>query len=290
MFDSHCHLNFKAFADDAPAVANAMARNRVAGLVVGCDRQSSRTAIDLAQTFPNLWASVGLHPTHVVADPWDSLIMKELALEDRVVAIGEVGLDRYHLPADPGAQAQYLEGQELVLKAALELADMVNKPLVLHSRQAYDLLLDILEVNLPPRPPAVIEAGLRGTIHCFMGNQAQANRFLELGFMIGFTGVISYKEAEPELLTVVKTVPLDRILIETDSPYLTPEPYRSEGRQLAGKIPRNLPQYSLEVARIIGRLRELKTMTVVSLTEANAYRLFGLGRPPNQSISVAELN
>ena len=107
-----------------------------------------------------------------------------------------------------------------------------------------------------------------------MGTWQQAKRFLDLGFMVGFTGVITYKTVEPSLLEVLVKMPLDHILIETDSPYLTPEPYRSEGKKLTGKTPRNLPQYVLEVAKKIAEVRNMKTEEIVAITEANAKRLF----------------
>lgn len=270
MFDSHCHLNFKAFHDDAHAVANAMERNAVSGLVVGCDTTTSRYAIDLAQTFSNLWATVGLHPTHVLDDPWDNAVMKELALEDRVVAIGEVGLDFYRFPEDPGLKDQYLERQYTTFQAAIDLAKSLTKPMVIHSRQAYDELIAVLGKNFDKSDT------LRGTVHCFMGNWEQAQALLDLGFMIGFTGVITYKDAGSGMLEAAKNVPLDRLLIETDAPYLTPEPYRSEGKKLNGKVPRNLPQYTLEAARKLAELRNMKMMEIVTLTEQNGQRLFNI--------------
>lgn len=266
MFDSHCHLNFQAFADDAPAVANAMARNRVAGLVVGCDRFSSQAAIDLAQTFPNLWATVGLHPIHVLDDPWDGRLMHELALAERVVAIGEVGLDLYRFP-DTVAKEVYLEAQYVTFEAAVRLAELVAKPLVIHSRAAYTELIDELR-RLRPTDG--------GTIHCFMGDWPQAKALLDLGFHLGFTGVITYNDVAAELTEAATKVPADRLLIETDAPYLTPEPYRHEGKKANGKVPRNLPQYTLEVAKRLAEWRGQKMMAVVQSTEANAQRLFKL--------------
>lgn len=277
MFDSHCHLNFKAFNDDALAVANAMLNNHVAGLVVGCDRQSSRYAIDLAQTFSNLWASVGLHPIHTDKEQWDDLTMKELALEDRVVAIGEVGMDFYHLPEKTSDRQRAIKVQEQVFIQAINLAQSLNKPLIVHSRQAYDEIINILKQQPLPQQP--------GTVHCFMGNRIQAQALLDLGFMIGFTGVITYDSVDPELLEVVKIVPKDRLLIETDSPYLTPEPYRTEGKQNSGHIPRNLPQYSLEVAKKIAQLTDQKMMAVVMQTEINALKLFKIKYPKELSVS-----
>lgn len=273
MFDSHCHLNFKAFADDAPAVANAMKNNHVSGLVIGCDMNTNTVAVDLAQSFPNLWAAIGIHPTHVLDFPWDPIKMKELASEDRVVAIGEVGLDFYRFPKDV-SKDDYIEAQYKTFRAAIQLAQDLDKPLVIHSREAYDEIIKELQNafgNTPVDPDKP-----RGTVHCFMGNRQQAQALLDLGFMIGFTGVITYADAEPELLEVIKMVPLDRLLIETDAPYLTPEPYRTEGKKNSGKPPRNLPQYVLEVAKTIGELRDLKMMEVVTLTEQNAKKLLQL--------------
>lgn len=270
MFDSHCHLNFKAFASDAPTVANAMANDQVGALVVGCDLLTSRYGVELAQTFPNLWAAVGVHPIHVIDRPWDPIIMKELALENRVVAIGEVGLDFYRLPDNPIARQAHIKAQYQTLAAALTLATQVNKPLVLHSRQAYDQLLKILTdyfgTGKSSRP--------RGTIHCFMGNWTQARQFLDLGFLIGFTGVITYNDVDRQLIEVVKRVPLDKILIETDAPYLTPEPYRGQAKKNKLKTPRNLPQYVLEVAKKIAERRALPTMEIVDITDRNARHLF----------------
>lgn len=321
MIDTHCHLNFKAFADDAPNVANAMARDGVSGIVVGCDSGSSRYAIDLAETFPNLWASVGLHPTHVLDEPWDDITAKELALSDRVVAVGEVGLDfdegatkrvlqRLAQRGEPVSKEEYFETQYTVFHAAIDLAKLLGKPLILHSRAAYGEVLKVLEEEFTHlssltelRLGGVPDRGsrrrpyesedsrsdiladsigndktgmLRGVIHCFMGNWSQAKRFLSLGFMIGFTGVITYSEVDPQLIEVIKNLPAQRILIETDAPYLTPEPYRSEGKKHSGQLPRNLPQYALEVARVIGEMRGLPTMAVVELTEKNAKKLFEL--------------
>lgn len=273
MFDSHCHLNFKAFHDDAAAVAEAMQQENVSGLVVGCDSNSSRTAINLAQTYPHLWASVGLHPTHVLDDPWDDIVMKELALEDRVVAIGEVGLDFYRFPEDPTQKQQYLESQYTVFQAAIDLAKSLDKPMVIHSRNAYDEIIAVLAKNFMPYTEG---QPLRGTIHCFMGNWQQAQQLLGLGFMIGFTGVITYKDADLAMLEAAKNVPLDRLLIETDAPYLTPEPYRTAGKKEKGRVPRNVPQYTIEAARTLAQLRQTSSEAIVQATEHNARRLFQL--------------
>lgn len=272
MFDSHCHLNFKAFHDDAAAVAEAMQQENVSGLVVGCDSKTSRTAINLAQTYPHLWASVGLHPTHVLDDPWDDIVMKELALEDRVVAIGEVGLDFYRFPEDTARKQEYLDSQYIVFQAAIDLAKLLNKPLVIHSRNAYDEIINVLQKNFGRFPAN--SGQLRGTIHCFMGTWQQAQQLLDIGFMIGFTGVITYSDADPTLLEAARNVPIDRLLIETDAPYLTPEPYRTEGRKEKGRTPRNIPQYTVETARVLAQLRQISLEEVLQKTEVNAQQLF----------------
>ncbi len=265
MFDSHCHLNFKAFADDAAAVAKSLAEQQVAALVVGTDSDTSQQALTLAQTFPRLWAAVGLHPIHALDSPWQASFMKSLALEKRVVAIGEVGLDFYR--GQPESRAT----QYQVFDAAISLAKAVDKPLVIHSRAAYDEIIAVLRHAFPG---AVEPNKLRGTVHCFMGDWPQAEALLELGFMIGFTGVVTYADIAPALLEVVRQVPLDRLLIETDAPYLTPEPQRSAGKKATGKIPRNSPLYCLEVAKKIATLRALETAQVIEVSEHNAHQLF----------------
>ncbi len=272
MIDTHCHLNFKAFSDDAEAVATNMAKEDISAVVVGCDEVTSRVAINLAKSQPNLWAAVGLHPTHVLDTPWNDTLMKELALEDRVVAIGEVGLDWFRFPDNEADKQRYIDAQYIALHKAIYLAKQLNKPLILHSRNAYDDLLGVIEKEF------VSDDKLKGTIHCFMGKWQQAQRFLNLGFMIGFTGVITHKTVDALLLEVVAKVPFDRILIETDSPYLTPEPYRSEGRKQTGSTPRNLPAYVIEVAKKIAELRSTDTENIIKLTEMNAQRLFRIGK------------
>ena len=269
MLDTHCHLNFKAFADDVQLVAQAMAEQQTTSIVVGCDRNSSRTAIDLAQTFPNLWSAVGLHPIHVLDDPWDTAVMKDLALENRVVAIGEVGLDFYRYPEDVSQKAAYLAAQYKTFDGSIDLAKELNKPLIIHSRNAYDEIISVLKKHFMPD-----QAAYRGTVHCFMGNQAQATALLELGFCLGFTGIITYRDAAPELLAVAQNLPADRLLIETDAPYLTPEPYRSEGKKATNKIPRNSPLYVRAVAASLAELRGTTTEAIIALTETNGRTLF----------------
>jgi TatD DNase family protein len=203
--------------------------------------------------------------------PWDDMKMKELALEDRVVAIGEVGLDFYRFPDDASLRDRYIEEQYRVFTAAIKLAKSLEKPLVVHSRQAYDELIEVLEKEYLPTED---EDKLHGTVHCFMGNWSQAQRLLKLGFMLGFTGVITYADIDPALLEVVENIPLNRALIETDAPYLTPEPYRTAGKKETGKLPRNIPPYSREVAKKIGELQHTDSQEIVRLTEENAVRLF----------------
>jgi TatD DNase family protein len=267
MIDTHCHLNFKAFSDDAHTIANQMADAGVKAVVVGCDHLTTRSAIDLAQTFPNLWASVGLHPTHVLDNPWDHMQMKELALEDRVVAIGEVGLDFYRFPEDPALKEPYIAKQYETFNNAIALAIELDKPLIIHSREAYDEIIEVLKNT---------EGNLRGTVHCFMGTWTQAQQLLDLGFMIGFTGVITYKDASQDMLEAATNIPDNKILIETDAPYLTPEPYRTEGRKKDKKTPRNLPQYTNEVAKKLAELRGSSEQAIITHTENNAKTLFNL--------------
>ncbi len=272
MFDTHCHLNFKAFADDAHQVAQDMTTQGIRATVVGCDPMTSRTAVDLGQIFDHLWSAVGLHPIHVLDHPWDSMLMKELALEERVVAIGEVGLDFYRFPKQEADKASYLDAQYATFRSAIELAQQVKKPLILHSRQAYDEMLKVLAESFTPQS----SNQTNGTIHCFMGDWNQAKQFLELGFMVGLTGVITYNDVDPKLLNVVKRLPLDHLVIETDAPYLTPEPYRTDAKKAGGRVPRNIPAYVRKVAEKIAEIKGMTTEEIVGITEENAKQLFKL--------------
>jgi TatD DNase family protein len=252
MVDTHCHLyDREAFPDPEQVVhkANEAGVNQL--VVIGINLETSRAAIELAHKFSGVFATVGFHPNH--ATEYSSEGQRELhhlAKDPRVVAIGEIGLDYHWDFATP-------EEQRIALFPQMELAREVGKPMVFHCREALDDLLRILK-DLKPPIPAVL--------HCFAGDQDQANQALEMGCYLGFDGPLTYKKNHA-LRDIAKNCPMDRILIETDAPYLSPEPLRGK---------RNEPA---NVSLILAKLAEIKGTPIDELdliTTQNACRLFGL--------------
>lgn len=269
--DTHCHLDFEKFDVDRHEVLD---RARQAGLtrilIPGLDLPSSLRAVKLAESDPLLYAAVGFHPTD--AGQWraDSLSSLEaLCKIKKVVAIGEIGLDYYWDSAPHALQRE-------VLSAQLELAARVNLPLVIHLREAGDAdvgpcaadLLQILShwvsrLRVDAHPLAVRP----GVLHSFSGSLQTAEKALELGFYIGITGPVTYKNAESKR-QVVAALPLERILIETDAPFLAPIPQRGK---------RNEPAFVGHIADKIGEIHKIDPQEVAQITSSNAARLFCWG-------------
>ncbi len=253
LIDSHCHLDADRFDDDRAAV---LERARHAGVrrmvTVGCDEENSRRALGLASTHDDVWATVGVHPHEAASasERFDEVLAK-LAASDRCVAIGECGLDYYydHSPR---------ERQREVFARQIALARRVQKPLVIHVRDAWDECIELLHSE------GARECG--GVIHCFSGSLDDAKRSLELGFYLSIPGIVTFK-SPGDLPEVVRTAPADRLLVETDSPYLAPMPYRGK---------RNEPAFVLEVARKVAELRGVELDDVVAQTGKNARALFSL--------------
>lgn len=253
LIDTHCHLDADRFDDDRAAMIE---RARAAGVrrmvTVGCDEENSRRALGLAATHDDVWATVGVHP-HEAAQASERFddVLEGLAASERCVAIGECGLDYYydHSPR---------ERQREVFARQVALARRVQKPLVIHVRDAWSECLDVLHAE------GARDAG--GVIHCFSGSLEDAKRSLELGFYLSIPGIVTFK-SPGELPDVVRMAPMDRLLVETDSPYLAPAPYRGK---------RNEPAYVLEVARKVAELRGMALDDVIEQTGANARALFQL--------------
>ena len=259
--DTHCHLYFDSYDEDRAAV---LARAWEAGvehiLVPGIDLPTSRAAIALAEEFPQVYAAVGVHPNS--ATTWDVKTLDALELlaaHPRVVAIGEIGLDYYRDRAPRDLQRQ-------VFREQVSLAGRLNLPVVVHTRnqspEQRACLQDVLRILVEFRSMLPVERP--GVVHSFSGNQAETQRALEAGFYIGFTGPVTFKNAH-ELRRVVASVPLDRLLIETDGPFLTPHPYRGK---------RNEPAFVAYVAEQIGQIFKLPLENIRQTTTANARRLF----------------
>lgn len=251
VFDSHCHL------DSLPDPVQAASEPGLSGLVtVGADLEHARAAVRLAASLPNVWAAVGLHPTDAATDsPEVRGGLEALADAPRVVAIGETGLDYYWDASTKPAQVRAFEWQ-------LDLAARLGKPVVVHCRDkllstaAYDDTAAMLR-NAAHR---------QGVLHCFPGNLELLNAGLALGFMISFAGNVTYKNAIA-LQEAAKLVPRDRLLVETDSPYLSPMPHRGKP---------NRPANVAYTLAFLAHLLDVPVGELEAVTEANARKLYGL--------------
>ncbi len=249
--DTHCHLNHP---DLLPEWESLLFRAQQSGvhrcILIGYDLPSSERAVQLADQSPALYATVGIHPHDAVQCTPEALHqLRTLAQHPKVVAIGEIGLDFYRNLSPPDAQYSAVYAQ-------LALAQECNLPIVVHCREAYDELLTVL-ADYP---------NLRGVLHCFSGTPEHAERGLALGYYLGIGGVITFKSAE-SLRTIVQTMPRERLLLETDAPYLAPHPYRGK---------RNEPAYLPIIAKHVAQLWETDLETLSHQTEQNAESLFQL--------------
>ncbi len=268
--DTHTHLNFKAFSDDwREVVDRAVAGGVEKMIVVGTDIESSKKAVQMAQENKALFASVGIHPHHAkgiennefrITDLGKKL--KELTKHPRVVAIGEVGLD-YHTYRNTKYKTQnpkqewkeLISMQKKLLSMQVQLARELNKPLIIHSRETKDEVLSFL---------LGFGKSKKGVFHCFDGSQKYLKQVLDAGFYVSFTGNITYSE---DRARVASLVPLERLFLETDSPFMTPEPHRNK---------RNEPLHAKLVAKHHASSRGVQLSKVREVTTNNAGVLFGL--------------
>lgn len=256
LVDSHSHPNFEAYEEDRDAVLSRCQEKGMKLIAVGSQLATSRLAVEQATKNSFISAAVGQHPIHVLDEQFDFDAYMELATRKEVVALGETGLDRYRVPEGVSADDFIAKQKELLLQH-IKVAQATGKALILHCREAYDELADFL---------AGIEDLPKGVVHCFIGTPAQAQRFLDLGFYIGVTGIVTFKNAG-DVVTIATEVPLEKLLIETDAPYLTPVPYRGK---------RNEPVYVEYVAEKIAELKGLSKEDVIEATGQNAIHLFNL--------------
>lgn len=261
-FDIHSHLHDKAFDEDREKLLGEMKSYGVGTITVGTDVVESNKAIALAETYEHVYATIGLHPNDNKEEVFDREVYEKLASHDKVIAIGECGLDYFRLDSDSDKEK---ERQKEIFAQQIEIAVNVNKPLMLHGRpakgsmDAYEDMLTLLEEAKKLHGNKV-----RGNAHFFAGNIDIAQRFINIGFTMSFSGVITFTKDYDD---VVRFIPLTLLHAETDSPYATPIPYR--GR-------RNTPMYVQEVVAKIAVLREQPMEEVrVQLLE-NAKRVFGI--------------
>ena len=278
MFDTHAHIQFKAYNEDfEPVIKKCTERGMILN-AVGTQASTSAKAVEFADKYENVYASIGLHPVHLFPtfvdekeggsfvsrqEEFDYEYYKKLAANKKVVAVGECGLELFHIP-EGFTQEEVLKRQIETFLLQYKLAQEMNLAMVIHVRDAHDQMIEVLKKL--PHP-------IRGTIHCYTGDWKHAQQYLAMGFHLGFTGVITFapKKTNPQpqldLLEVVKNVPLDRMVLETDSPYLAPQAYRGQRAE---------PWMVFEVAKKIAELKNIDMEEVDKLTTENAKRLFNI--------------
>ena len=247
IFDTHAHYGDPAFDADREALLTRLPEEGVCGVIeCGCDRASSESALALAHRFGFVYAAVGLHPENT-AEGYDETWIRRLAADERCVAIGEIGLDYHWSPPNPTDRE--------ILERQLALAAELDKPVVIHDREAHGDAFDCVRAHRP-----------RGVFHCYSGSREEARQLLDMGFYLGFGGALTFRNAR-KAVEVVAYMPLDRLLLETDAPYMAPEPLRGQ-RCHSGMI--------LHVARRVAEIKGLSLREVLDATRRNAHTLFSL--------------
>lgn len=255
LIDTHAHLDFPHFDDDRERVIERATTAGVRAIVdIGTDLASSQAAVALAEAYPQIYAAVGVHPHDAKTLTKETLEeMRALASHPKVVAIGEIGLDFYRDLSPRDKQRQAFQQQ-------LALASEAGKPVIIHDRDAHSEVMAILR--------RWIEGGYQpaGVLHCFSGDLAMAQEAIELGFYVSIAGPVTFKNAR-RLRELVRQLPLEKLLVETDCPYLTPHPHRGK---------RNEPAYVKLVAQEIARIKRLSLEEVARIISDNAQALFAL--------------
>lgn len=265
IFDSHCHPQFPQYGKDRGEMLTRAKDAGVSMICVGTDLEMSQKAIELAEKHDTIWASVGLHPNDFLElfeedkiSPQKTDNFVHLVNNKKVVAVGEIGLDYYRTP-----DKEHQQKQKEIFEFFINLAYQNQKPLIIHGRdnqsgsggQAHGDIIEILN--------SAKNILYGGVAHSFTGSIEEAKKYLDLEFYLGFNGIITFANYNE----LVNYVPLDRILIETDAPYLTPEPYRGQ---------RNEPAYVIEAAKKIAKLKNISLEKVADQTTSNCKKLFGI--------------
>jgi len=287
--DTHCHVHFQAYKDDMDEVVKRSLEKGVGMITVGTQSTTSRNGIALAERYDGVWCTIGLHPNHLHAqefidedelppvDPdvrkgleavavkiktraekFDAEYYQTLVSHPKVVAIGEFGLDYFRVPPNVDLDQLKLD-QASAVREQLKFASQFNKPIVIHCRDAHADQWQLLKDSID-------QGGIsnRGVIHCFTGTAEEAAKYREIGFMVSFSGIVTFGK---NVMATAREVPLDQILIETDSPYLTPAPNRGK---------RNEPSNVIFIAETIAKLKGVSVDEVARVTTENAMKLFGL--------------
>lgn len=278
--DTHAHVNFNAFKDDADAVIRRSLDNDTWMILVGSELKTSGRGLNFANKYQRgVYAAVGLHPIHLQEGPVDSNeedntysftprleefdydSYEKLAKFEKVVAIGEIGLDYYHLDPTKDLTAAKRKQHEVFAQQLL-LARSLDLPVIIHCRQAHDDLLQIIQEFKKEYGHIIPVDRPWGVVHCFSGDEDLAWKYFKLGLLISFTGLITFSKQWDDL---IRKIPLDKVMIETDSPYMTPEPYRGQ---------RNEPLLVQYVANRIADIKNIKLEKVADTTTATARSFF----------------
>jgi len=252
LFDTHAHYDFEQFNEDREALISSLNENNISLVLnVGSDMRGSYASVVLSKKYPFIYASVGVHP-HSASEMTDNdlILLEKLSANEKVVAIGEIGLD-YHYEHSPK------DIQKKRFKDQLDLATKINKPVIIHCREATEDCMNIIR-----------KSTAKGVFHCFSGSLEMAKQLIELGFYISFTGVITFSNAK-KFDEIIKWLPLEKIFIETDCPYLAPEPFRGK---------RNSSLYVYRVAEKIAQIKGITFEDVANITKQNAMKFFNINK------------
>jgi len=264
LIDTHCHLNFKAFDKDLKEIIDAAKKVGVEKIIIpGAKIDSSSKACKIASIFPNCFAAVGIHPHHansIELSKVETQLSNLIKEKGRVVAIGEIGLDYHQYKGSPPLTDSDKENQKKLFLLQIEIAAKSELPVIIHCRNAFDELFALLD-NFASSPNAI-----KGVFHCFSGNKNHLATALNLGFYIGFDGNITYPENQ-HLQEVVKSTPMSAMLLETDSPFLSPAPYRGS---------RNTPANLVITTQSVAQIHHQTAEKIEEITYSNAMKLFHL--------------
>lgn len=287
LIDTHAHLNFVSYQRDRKEVIRRCLENNIWVINVGSNFKTSQKAVDITHQYPQgMYATVGLHPINLDTElvkkqedenedahyekEFDYEGYKKLASSPKVLAIGEIGLDYYRKPKTKKKRRVFKEKQKSLLAEELELAKELNLPVIFHCRMAHQDLIGFLKENPDLRPEKAV-------VHSFVGNMEEAKAYLDFGFYIGFNGIIFKNISGIDFEKVIKATPLDRLLVETDSPYLLPplpkDVVAKSGRRISQ---RNEPLFVKFVAQEVARIKSLDLKKVARFTTQNAKDLFSI--------------
>lgn len=260
MIDTHCHLNFKAFNKDRHQVIERAIKTGVEKIIIpGAKIDSSKKGVEIAQQYESCYAAVGIHPHHSNQIDESQEELNSLVKQAKVVAVGEIGLDYHRYHNYPPISSSVKKAQRELFLLQLELAKKMHLPVIIHCREAYEDLLTILEMS-------AAKGQFRGVFHCFEGTEKQLTEVLDLGFYAGFDGNITYEE-NSLLRKLVKLTPLDRLLLETDAPFLTPLPFRGQ---------RNEPAFITYLTKCVAEIQQKSFEDIAGIISFNAQKLFNI--------------